>query len=97
MPANVMAVYRVLIPIATFDFIPEGFFNMFFTFDKIELKYHDKNVSDQAVEMGYEYTNSLKNLNTIGVLIFLFHAWILIMFACCKPLSHRYRHCKLCY
>jgi hypothetical protein len=97
MPANVMAVYQVLIPIATFDFIPEGFFNMFFDFDLIELKHHDKNVSDQAVEMGYEYTNSLKNLNSVGVLIFMFHVWIMIMFSCCKPLSYKTKHCKSCY
>jgi len=33
MPANVVAVYQILIPIATFDFIPSEFFDAFFTFD----------------------------------------------------------------
>ena len=34
MPANVVAVYQVLIPIATFDFIPGEFYDAFFTFDE---------------------------------------------------------------
>ena len=47
--------------------------------------------------MGYESHNALKNLNTIGVLIFLFHIWILIMMLCCKPLSKSRPRCARCY
>ena len=46
MPANVIAVYSVLIPIATFDFIPSEFYDLFFTFDEASYSEHEEQVAD---------------------------------------------------
>lgn len=97
MPANVVAVYQVLIPIATFDFIPSEFYDAFFTFDDAGQAGHDMQVADQAKELGYDNHNAMQNLNTIGVLVFVFHIKILIMMAVCKPLSRKTPKCAKCY
>jgi len=47
--------------------------------------------------MGYENHNAMQNLNTIGVLIFLFHIKAAIMMAICRPLSRKKEKCAKCY
>ena len=47
--------------------------------------------------MGYENHNALTNLNTIGVLIMIWHIKIMLTMCLCKPLSKNHSRCASCY
>ena len=88
MPANVVAFYKILVPLVTMDFIDDHHIEYFFTFDTNDTLKYENPTLDQAVEMGYETHNSLQNLKTVGLMIVIYHIKMAIYpclsYKCCQ-------------
>ena len=78
-PANVSAFFKVLLPIATYDVVSSDLSTeLIFDFDYDAQEVNSAHIKDQMADLGYYTTNSLLCLETIGPMILLYYAKVIV-------------------
>ena len=81
LPGNVCAVFKILIPIVTFDFLDsESTTEKVLEFDSKSQLALLPTLRDSIIEMGYETHNSLKNLGSVFLFIVIYFVAIVFLF-----------------
>ena len=80
LPGNVSVVFKILIPIVTFDLLDSEFIAKkaleFDTESQVALK---STLRDSIIEMGYETHNSLLNLGSVSIFIILYFVSLVLL------------------
>ena len=88
-PPCVLTFYTAWMNIATFDILENDHISAssFINFDlKAQRQIAKANIPDQTQELGYESTNALRRLGSLGIVIVFYMIQVLLFFAVLIPL-----------
>ena len=72
LPGNVNSVFKILIPIVTFDLLDSELTTDALEFDTKSQLALQPTLRDSIIEMGYETHNSFMNLGSVSLFIFIY-------------------------
>lgn len=87
-PGNLLLMFEILIPVATFDFLSElELLEMVFPDSKISVTVGGSDLLDQMMDIGYDSYNPVLNLGTLFIFLIYYFLRFLVLMLFVKPVN----------